>query len=95
MKRVINKKAYNTETATRIATDDFNDGTNEFNCGRTADLYRTKKGNYFIVRSTHWQGESDSLTPLEQEAAIQEYENMFDQTEEFEDAFPAVTVEEA
>lgn len=47
MKRVINKKVYDTETATRIATNDFSDGTNQFNCGRTADLYRTKKRKLF------------------------------------------------
>lgn len=95
MKRVINKKVYDTETATRIATNDFSDGTNQFNCGRTADLYRTKKGNYFIVHETHWQGESDSLRPLSQDEAIEEYENMFEQREEFEDSFPDVKIEEA
>ncbi|MCK4817928.1 hypothetical protein KA005_19305 [bacterium] len=95
MKRVINKKAYDTEMATRIATNDFSDGTNKFNCGRTKDLYRTKKGNYFVVHLTCWQGEHDSLTPLSQGEAIEVYENMFDQREEFENAFPDVKIEEA
>lgn len=95
MKRVINKKVYDTETAKRIATNDFSDGTNEYNRGRTADLYRTKKGNYFIVHLTCWQGEHDSLRPLSQNEAVEEYENMFDQREEFEDAFPDVKIEEA
>ena len=54
-----------------------------------------KKGNYFIVHETHWQGESDSLRPLSQDEAIEEYENMFEQREEFEDSFPDVKIEEA
>ena len=95
MKRVINKKTYNTETADRIATDDYSDGTNQFNCGRTADLYRTKKGNYFVVRETCWQGEHNSLEPLAEDAAIAEYESMYDQIEEFEAAFPGVKIEDA
>lgn len=95
MKRVIDKKAYNTETAIRIATDDFSDGTNEYNCGRTSDLYRTQKGSYFIVRLTCWQGERDSLEPVEVGEAIGIYEGMFEQVEKFEEAFPGVEVEEA
>lgn len=95
MRRVINRKVYDTETAVIIATNDFSDGTNQFNLGRTSSLYRTKKGSYFVVYLTCWQGESDSLEPLSENRAIEVYEGMIKEVETFEDAFPDVGVEEA
>lgn len=95
MKRVINRKTYNTETADRIATNDFSDGTNECNCGRTSSLFLTKKGNYFETHSTCWQGESDALIPVTVEGAMEFFEAAYDQRKEFEDAFPGVEIEEA
>jgi len=95
MKKVIDRKVYNTETAEAIATNDFSDGTNKYNCGRTSSLYRTKKGNYFIVHLTCWQGEENSLRPLSLAEAIGEYEKMFEEYDDFEDAFPGVKTEEA
>lgn len=94
MKRVINKKAYNTETAERIATNDFSNGNDKFNLGRTESLYRTKKGSYFEVNYTVWEGESNSLTPLSKDEAEVVYEKMFDRIIEFELAFPDMEVEE-
>jgi len=95
MRKVIDGKVYSTETAEVIATNDFSDGTNKYNCGRTSSLYRTKKGNYFIVNETCWQGEQDSLRPLSVAEAIGEYENMYEECGDFEDAFPGVKIEEA
>jgi len=95
MKRVINKKSYDTDTAQVIATNDFSDGTNKYNCGRTATLYRTKKGNYFSYHETCWQGEHDSITPLSIDEAIEQWEKMYDQRVEFKEAFPDEKIEEA
>jgi len=95
MKRVINRKVYDTETATAIATNDWSDGSNKYNCGRSASLYRTKKGSYFAVHETCWQGEHDSMEPLSVGDAIKCYEEMHDQRIEFEEAFPGVGIEEA
>lgn len=47
MKRIINKKVYNTETATLIAETTNGLSYSDFNCIKE-DLYRTKKGQYFI-----------------------------------------------
>lgn len=95
MKRIINKKAYDTETAWCIATNDFSNGSNKFNCGRTSSLYRTKKGNYFVTHLTCWQGECNTLKPVSMNEAIAVYEEMGEEVEVFEVAFPGVDIEEA
>ncbi|MBA7562071.1 hypothetical protein ES708_03720 [subsurface metagenome] len=95
MRRIINKKVYDTKTADEIATNDFSDGTNQYNVGRTSSLYRTPKGAYFAVYLTSWQGESDSLEPLAEDEAIKVYEGMYDQQRDFEAAFPNVKIEDA
>jgi hypothetical protein len=47
MKKVINKKLYNTETAARLGCWDNGHYTNDFGyCSE--DLYRTKSGNFFL-----------------------------------------------
>lgn len=47
MKKIINKKVYNTETATKVASWDNGVYGNDFrNCNE--DLYRTAKGAWFI-----------------------------------------------
>lgn len=48
MKQIINGKTYNTETAKLIVRGDNNLSINDIYY-RTEELYRTKKGNYFIV----------------------------------------------
>ena len=50
MKKVIDGKVYNTETAERIFSWDNGRYGNDFR-NRSKDLYRTKKGNYFIYHS--------------------------------------------
>lgn len=47
MKKVIEGKVYNTETATKVAEYWNGLGRNDFNCIEE-DLYVTKKGNWFI-----------------------------------------------
>lgn len=48
MKKVINGKIYNTDTATRVANWDNNLPTNDFGyCNE--DLYITSKGTYFVA----------------------------------------------
>ena len=48
MKRIINGKIYNTETATRIGNFSSDCGPGDFRYQST-DLYRTKKGAFFIA----------------------------------------------
>lgn len=95
MRKVISRKIYDTETAEKIASNDFKDGNNEYSQGRTTRLYRTKKGGFFVLYLTCWQGENDSLEPISESEAIEIYENLSDQCESFESAFPGVEVEDA
>lgn len=50
MKKVINGKMYNTETATRIASWDNGIYGNDFKSCEE-DLYLSKKGQYFVAGS--------------------------------------------
>jgi len=95
MRKVIDRKVYDTEKAARIATNDFSDGSNEYKFGRTESLYKAKNGGFFVVRSTCWEGENTSLVPLSEDEAITEYENMYNQVVDFESAFPEVKIEDA
>lgn len=95
MIKVIEGKRYNTDTATCIANDEFADGNNRQNCGRNTSLYRTKRGGYFVVHETCWQGEQTTLTPLSLSEAQHDYEHLRNEEVEFKDAFPTVEVEDA
>jgi hypothetical protein len=46
MKRIIEKKVYDTETATMVATTSFGNSSDFKSFAES--LYRTKKGNYFL-----------------------------------------------
>lgn len=96
MTKVIDRKKYNTDTATLIASDVYWDGRNMERGGRNTFLYRTRKGRYFEVTLTMWQGERDTLTPLSMDDAIDLYENLLPTHEvDYEEAFPEVSIEEA
>ena len=95
MKKIINKKVYDTETAKEIATNDYSDVSNRLNNGRSSTLYQTKKGNYFLLTETCWQGEHDNIEPLTKDEAVEEWAHFHNQCIEFEEAFPDVKTEEA
>jgi len=102
--RVIERVRYDTAKAGIIAHNAFWDGSNWERSGRNTFLYRTKNGRYFAVHQTCWQGETDRLEPLTQDAAIDLWESLpchddgqgglLGETS-FEDAFPGVELEEA
>ena len=91
---IINRKKYNTETATLIADDEYWDGSNFERNGRNCFLYRTPNGAYFTVNLTQWQGERNTLTPVTQEGAKDLYEQLPEHEQDFEAAF-GVKPEEA
>jgi len=62
MRRIIEGKAYNTDTAERLA--EFESGV-----GRSKELYRTQKGAYFLARWTDWDGEECRITVIDAAAA--------------------------
>ena len=92
---VIGQKRYSTATATLIADDAFWDGHNYERRGRNSFLFRTPKGNYFVVYRTQWQGEQSRLEPVSVDDALGHWESMSERHVEFEEAFPGVTVEDA
>lgn len=94
--RIVNRKRYDVSTATLLASDAYWDGHNFERHGRNRFLYRTPRGAYFLVTLTQWQGERDTLQPLPLEDALVMYEHdLPEHAEEYADAFPGVTVEEA
>lgn len=93
--RIVDRKRYSVATAELLAGDDYWDGHNFERRGRNTFLYRTKKGAYFQVNLTQWQGEQDTLEPLTQEEAIELFESLTEHRVDYEDAFPNVTVEDA
>jgi len=94
--RIIGRKKYSVKTATLIAGDDYWDGHNFERHGRNTFLYRTPNGAYFTVTLTQWQGESDHLTPIDPDEAIQLYETSLSEHEvSYAEAFPGVEVKDA
>lgn len=96
MTRIVNRKRYDTATATLIAGDDYWDGHNWERQGRNLFLYKTPKGAYFTTSRTQWQGEQDTLIPITLEEAIDLYEGQLtEQRLTYAETFPSVTIEEA
>jgi len=96
MTRIIDRRRYSTATATLLAGDDYWDGHNFERRGRNAYLYRTPGGSYFVLTMTQWQGERDTLRPLDIDEAISLYESVLSEHRvEYAEAFPGVEVIDA
>lgn len=96
MNAIIDRKMYNTETATKLADDHYWDGSNFERRGRNQYLYRSPKGAYFTVTTTQWQGERDTLTPISLDDAIELYEGALSEHHvPYAEAFPGVEVQGA
>ena len=94
--RIIDRTRYSVQNAALVASDAYWDGKNFERKGRNTFLYRTKKGNWFTVKLTQWQGEQDTLMPITLSKAIELYE--WDLTEhemEYTEAFPNVEIKDA
>jgi hypothetical protein len=87
MKQVIDRKMYDTEKATLVASDRFWDGSNFERHGRNTYLYKTPKGNFFAYHTTQWQGERNSIEALTIDQAKDLYEQLPEHDLDFEDAF--------
>lgn len=87
MKRVVEGKLYNTETADVIADDAYWDGHNFERQGRNTYLLKTKKGNYCVVHLSMWETERNTLEPLTKEEAKERYESLPEQVMEYAKAF--------
>ena len=94
--RVVDRTRYDVSKSQLIASDCYWDGSNFERHGRNTFLYRTPGGRYFTVSLTQWQGERDTLTPVDLEEAIRLYEqDLPEHEEDYAKAFPGVEVEEA
>lgn len=93
MKQVIDGKRYDTEKATLIADNEFRDGSNRMSGGRSTSLYKTKRGNFFALHETCWQGERDTIEPLTVGQAKEYFEKLDDGKHEYEDVFNEVAEE--
>ncbi len=93
MRRIINGKAYDTSKAQLVASDRYWDGNNFDRHGRNTFLYKTETGNFFLHRTTNWQGERDYIEPLTLEEAEWWYERLPEQDLHYEEAFGVAPVE--
>jgi len=87
MKQVKNGKLYNTDTAMLIASDRYWDGHNFDRNGRNTFLFKTQKGNFFLLHTTRWQGEADYIEPISKNEAKRWYEELREQKVDYTTAF--------
>ena len=94
--KIVDRKRYSTKMATLIASDSYWDGHNFERHGRNTFLYKTPKGAFFTVTLTQWQGEDDSLRPVDLDEAVELYEGPLSEPYvTYEEAFPGVEVIDA
>jgi hypothetical protein len=94
--RIIDRTRYDVSKSTLLAGDDYWDGHNFERRGRNTFLYRTPRGRYFTVTFSQWQGERDTLEPVDLDAAILLYEGeLSEHYADYEAAFPGVEVIDA
>lgn len=87
MREVISRLVYDTDTAVRIATNEYWDGSNHDRNGRTTCLYKTAKGNFFAHHRTRWQGERDRIEPITETQALELWDMLPEKKMEFSEAF--------
>lgn len=87
MKQMIDRKLYDTDKATCVASDRFWDGSNWERHGRNIYLYKTKNGRYFAQYTTCWQGERDHIEALTIAQAKDLYESLPERDIDFAVAF--------
>ncbi|MDL1909857.1 hypothetical protein FBQ81_04050 [Chloroflexi bacterium CFX6] len=87
MKQIINRKVYDTKTASLVASDRYWDGSNFERHGRNTYLYKTPNGAFFSHHTTQWQGERDSIQALSVDEAKDLFERLPEHDMSYEAAF--------
>jgi hypothetical protein len=85
--KVVRGKRYSVTTSTLLASNEYWDGSNFDRGGRNTFLYRTKRGAYFQVNLTKWQGERDTLVPLSKDEAKELWEHLPEKSTSYQEAF--------
>lgn len=85
--QIVDGKRYSTKTAQVVASDEYWDGHNHERHGHNSHLYKSPKGAFFVVHSTQWQGELDSLQLLSVEEAKEMYEKLPEHEMTYSEAF--------
>ena len=92
---VINGKRYRTTLSALLASDTQWDGRSNERLGRNTFLFRTPKGNYFMLLQSTWPREKDVLSPLARDEALRMYEELPTKATDIEEAFPGIEIEDA
>lgn len=87
MDQIIDGKRYDTKIAQLLAHDRFWDGHNWDRQGRNRYLYKTKNGRFFVAATTRWQGERDSIAPIDEGDARIVYEELPEKVVGYAEAF--------
>jgi len=87
MEQIVDGLKYSTENADLVASDRYWDGSNFDRNGRNTYLYKTKKGRFFLHHTSRWEGERDSIEPVDEEAARTFYENLPEHEMGYAEAF--------
>ena len=96
--QIINRKRYDTETATLLSGDDWFDGHNWERSGRNTFLYKTQKGAYFAAHQTGGRADIDQIEALTEGEAIEMFEKHAAHGKnrvEFGVAFPGIEITDA
>ena len=80
MKKIIKGLLYDTATATCVAS-------REAGLGYSSGLYRTEKGQFFLVHQTCWDGERDEFIPLTPEKAKIRFARLDGEPKTYEEVF--------
>ncbi len=95
MTEVINGTGYRTSSALPLGSDAHWDGRGHQRLGRNTLLFRTAKGNYFMLLQGTWPRERDMLSPLARDEALRTYEELPVKAVEVEEGFPGIEIEDA
>ncbi len=85
--QIVDGKRYSTLTAQLLASDEFWDGRNWKCRARGQYLYKTSKGNYFVLHTTQFQDELDYIKPVPVDEAKWLFEDLPNHEVIYRDAF--------
>ena len=84
---IVGGRLYSVAVSTLLADDAYWDGKNWERSGRNRFLYKTAKGNYFVVLRTQKDGGMDEILPLEMDEAMLWYERLAEKRADYRTAF--------